>query len=81
MSGNIIFTRQFGSASAESNAKVLVNNTGEIFISGNTTGALVGNSKGLNDIYLRTYTPTGNIVFTRQFGSTAEDSLINVHSY
>jgi len=74
-SGNELWTRQFGTASDNDNtAGMAVGPQGEVYVGGNTPGALPGQaSAGGNDVFVRIYDPAGSELQTRQFGSTAYD--------
>ncbi len=78
-SGNELWTRQFGSAAADSAHSIRVDASGDVFVLGTTGGALPGQaSAGATDGFVRKYDGQGNEVWTRQFGTTewdAPDSL------
>ena len=69
--GNELWTRQFGSVDAEYARGVALDATG-IYIAGDTTGELAQPSQG-GDAFLRKYDVSGNVVWTRQFGSPGAD--------
>jgi len=72
-SGNEIWTRQFGSREGRGSASVAVDSSGNAYVAG--SGALLGqSSSGPYDAFVRKYDGSGNEVWTRQFGSSAEDS-------
>jgi hypothetical protein len=53
--------------------------SGNVYIAGSTTGALQsGNQVGLSDNWVAKYDSSGNQVFLRQFGTTANDSVSDV---
>lgn len=74
-SGNVLWSRLFGSQPGYPDAAygVAFDSSG-ICVSGTTSGALPGQtSAGLQDAFLRKYDASGNELWTRQFGSSADD--------
>ena len=65
--------RQFGSSVADSGSGVAVDSTG-VYVVGSTYGALPGQrNAGLSDVYLQKFDTNGTAVWTRQFGTGAND--------
>jgi hypothetical protein len=74
--GNVIWTRQFGTASSDSASAVTVGLQGEAHVSGPVGGVLPGQtSEGSFDAFVRTYDYNGNEMWTRQFGTLSYDEL------
>ena len=72
-SGTVVWTRQFGTAVGDDARGVAANSSG-VYVIGLTTGTLPGQmSAGGADAYVRKYDPSGNLGWTRQFGTTATD--------
>jgi hypothetical protein len=72
--GNVIWTRQFGSAGLDLANSLAVDDSGNLYVAGTTGGALPGQvSSGTDDAFVRKYDPNGNEVWTRQFGTAAGD--------
>jgi hypothetical protein len=71
-SGAIAWTKQFGTSAEDYASDVAVSGS-NIYVVGSTTGALAGSSKGNSDAFIRKYDPSGNVVWTRQFGTSATD--------
>ncbi len=71
--GGVVWTRQFGTPQEDWGQSLAVNSTG-VYVDGYTKGALPGQTnKGLDDGFVRKYSLTGSLIWTRQFGSTKED--------
>ena len=78
LSGNEQWTRQFGSISEDWGPGVAVD-TGGLYVTGYTAGALPGQSSaGGLDAWVRRYDLDGNEQWTRQFGTTSDDSSAEV---
>jgi hypothetical protein len=73
-SGTEVWTRQFGSSNDDVARAVVVDAMGQVFVAGSTEGALPGQSAaGLRDGFVRKYDASGTEVWTRQFGTNADD--------
>jgi hypothetical protein len=77
-SGEVLWTRQFGTSEDDSAYGVAVDASGAVYVAGYTGGHLQGTNKGAVDVFLRKYDAMGNVVWTRQFGSTASDFVNGV---
>lgn len=72
-SGNILWTRQFGTSSPDVARGVAVSSTG-VYVAGHTPGTFSGQqSAGGEDAFLRKYDTTGKLKWTSQFGTSADD--------
>ncbi|WP_147371334.1 SBBP repeat-containing protein [Meiothermus hypogaeus] len=72
--GNPIWTRQFGTDSAETVSALAVDGQGNVLVAGDVAGALPGQTHlGFFDAFLRKYDPNGNPIWTRQFGTGDRD--------
>lgn len=72
-SSNVLWTRQFGSSDFDTALAVALDASGT-YVAGRTEGTLPGEtSAGSVDAFLRKYDPTGNVSWTRQFGTSAAD--------
>ncbi|MEQ1920897.1 MAG: SBBP repeat-containing protein [Pyrinomonadaceae bacterium] len=71
--GNITWTRQFGTSGFDGANAISVDTLGNSYVAGNTTGAMPGPGSGALDTFVRKYDTAGNIVWTRQFGSSLDD--------
>jgi uncharacterized protein (UPF0548 family) len=78
VNGNVVWTRQFGTASSDTAYGVAVDATG-VYVAGYTYGALPGQvNAGGADAFVRKYDSDGNEQWTRQFGSASSDSASGV---
>ncbi len=77
--GNALWTRQFGSSSYDFAQAIAVDTAGNIYAAGYTQGTLPGQtSSGSYDAFVRKYDASGNIVWTRQFGSNSLDEAFGI---
>ncbi len=68
-SGNVIWTRQFGTPTDDLARRISVD-AGGVYVTGLTHGTLPGQvSSGDRDAFVRKYDADGNELWTRQFGS------------
>lgn len=72
---NLIWGKQFGSEMEEYAMNHLIDPAGNIFIAGKTTGSMNGNNLGKNDGFLTKIDKLGNIIWTRQFGTSGEEDI------
>jgi hypothetical protein len=76
--GNELWTRQFGSSSADAAVRISVDASG-IYVAGSTNGTLPGQtSAGFVDAFVRKYDANGNELWTRQFGSSSSDQPLGI---
>jgi hypothetical protein len=77
--GNEVWTRQFGGGGGETTSEVAIDRGGNAYVVGGTRAALPGQTTaGDYDAFIRKYDPTGNELWTRQFGTEAEDYALAV---
>jgi len=81
--GNEIWTRQFGLndplPEIVEGKGVAVGPSGSVYVAGHTTGTFPGEvNLGRQDGFLRKYDPNGNEIWTRQFGSDAQENVWDV---
>ncbi len=78
--GNLKWIRQFGSAAvAEDVATAVAADGSGAYVVGYTKGALGGQTNlGGSDVFVRKYDKDGNVLWTRQFGTAADDYLYGV---
>jgi uncharacterized protein (TIGR03437 family) len=80
VNGNELWTRQFGTSNFDEALGAAVDATG-FYVAGRTSGALPGQtsgSLGQDDAFVRKYGPSGNEVWTRQFGTSSGDRAYGV---
>jgi hypothetical protein len=76
--GNEIWTRQFGTASADQ-AFAIFTFGADVYVGGLISGAFPGHvNEGGADAFLRKYDANGNELWTRQFGTARLDELIGI---
>jgi hypothetical protein len=75
--GNVVWTRQFGTADFDNANGVATDGTG-IYVVGTTGGDLAGAFGGFRDGFLRKYDSGGNVLWTRQFGTDGPDDAYAV---
>lgn len=71
--GNLLWSRRFGSSSDDRASAVATDADGAVFVAGWTQGTLAEPNAGLPDAYLRMYDASGEVVWTRQFGTPLDD--------
>jgi acetoin utilization deacetylase AcuC-like enzyme len=70
-----MWTSQFGTSAGDRAIGVTVDGTGNILVAGRTEGALSGQPPtGSSDAFVREFSPAGDELWTRQFGSAAPDA-------
>ena len=72
-SGNVLWTRQLGTSGNDVSHGVAVDELGNIYIAGDTSGSLGGPNAGSSDAFLIKYDTSGNVLWTRQLGTSAPD--------
>lgn len=78
LGGNLVWTRQFGTAADDRALAVAVDGL-NVYLSGTTAGTLRGQTAaGQSDAFVQKYDWAGNLVWTRQFGSAADDEALAI---
>ncbi len=70
-SGNELWTTQIGTGGSDWACSVAVDASGDVYISGQTTGDLGGTRAGHWDAFLSKFDPSGNELWTTQIGTSA----------
>jgi hypothetical protein len=77
-SGAPKWTRQFGTTSSDDGSGIAGDGSG-VYVSGETKGAFPGRTNnGGGDAYVRKISPTGATEWTRQFGTSGNDSGLGI---
>jgi len=71
--GATSWTQQFGSSDQDEVSDVRVDGSGNVYVAGNTSGALAGTNEGGADAFVRKLAPTGATLWTQQIGTTGYD--------
>ncbi|MEG4231420.1 SBBP repeat-containing protein [Microcoleus sp. Pol11C3] len=72
--GNRLWLKQFGTAGADSSSDLAVDSAGNLYLTGETSGALGGPNAGGEDIWATKYDSNGNLLWLKQFGTAKSDS-------
>jgi hypothetical protein len=77
-SGNVVFTKQFGTAAGDSATAVAIDGGG-FTVGGGTDGDLAGSNAGpFTDAYIRRYTTAGTVAWTKQWGQKGDDQVLSM---
>jgi hypothetical protein len=71
--GSVVWTRQFGTSASEYGTAVVVDGSGNVYVSGYTNGAITGTNAGGSDAFVRKYNSSGTVQWTQQFGGPNND--------
>jgi hypothetical protein len=71
--GNQLWIRQFGTTETDGALAVSTDAVGNVYVAGVTAGSLGGVNEGSYDTFVRKYDATGNVLWTRQLGTTSDD--------
>jgi len=73
------WTRQFGTSGVDYIRSISEDVGGNVYVVGRTDGTLPGQSySGGQDAFVRKYSADGNKVWTRQFGTSANDNALSI---
>lgn len=77
-SGNLLWTKQFGTAAEDQCYSVAVDGLGSAYVGGETYGDLVQVRTGSSDAFVRKYDSAGNALWTRQYGPADSDGALGL---
>jgi hypothetical protein len=76
--GELLWTRQLGTADSDASAGVSLDGAGNVVIAGDTLGAMDGVARGFGDGFVAKYSPAGQLEWTRQVGTSQPDAAAGV---
>jgi probable HAF family extracellular repeat protein len=71
--GVLQWAQQFGTESNDEARGIVADGSGNVYVTGDTTGALVGMNAGGSDAFVKKFDASGNPLWARQLGSVATD--------
>src|SRR3954454_19242215 len=77
LAASVSWTRQFGTSAEEIAGGIAQDATGFTVV-GTTGGPLVHAVRGANDGFIRRYSRSGKVLWTRQFGTDGQDMAVDV---
>lgn len=76
--GTLVWRRQLGTPSTDGANAVATDAEGNVYVSGSTGGALVGNSSGADDAWIAKFARDGTLRWKRQLGSADNDNALGI---
>jgi hypothetical protein len=77
-SGNILWTLNFGSKEDDYCYAIIADNDGNCIIAGKTAGSLARQNLGKDDAFVIKISPSGNLIWEKQFGTPQADDCTNI---
>jgi hypothetical protein len=77
-SGNQLWSRQLGTSTTESSSGMCASPAGSLYFVGSSYGNLGGTNAGFGDAIVAKYDSAGNLLWTRELGSSVEDAAFGV---
>jgi Beta-propeller repeat len=78
-SGGLQWLKQFGSAGLDESQAVAVDRSGRIYLTGETTGSLFGNtSVGQSDTWIAAYSNNGDLIANTLIGTASNEETYNI---
>ena len=71
--GDLIWTKQIGSSESDYSRGITTDNNSNIYITGSTSGSLGGVNQGRSDAWVAKYNTDGDLIWTKQIGSSEWD--------
>lgn len=78
--GAILWSRQFGTPEEEDVQWCAIDNSGNVYITGSTTGDLNGKNFGKEDIFVVKYSSGGEMLWEKQFGTDSTDIAKGIYT-
>ena len=72
------WARQIGTSGSDQSYSVALDLSGNVYISGHTTGSLEGTNAGIYDAFLTKFDSSGNELWTQQIGTSSWDQSFSV---
>jgi len=79
-SGTQVWIKQFGSIGDDEATAISTNSSGNVYVTGSTSGSFPGNSYfgGETDSFIGKYDANGNQLWVKQFGSSGDDEATGI---
>ncbi|MDW8308677.1 MAG: SBBP repeat-containing protein, partial [Verrucomicrobiales bacterium] len=71
--GNRLWLRVWGTANKDTGYSVACDASGNVYVSGYSTGPLYGSALGERDVFLAKYDPNGNLLWGKKIGTAGHD--------
>jgi hypothetical protein len=71
--GTLLWTKQLGTSTYDASYDVATDSQGNVFISGDTAGALAESNKGSDDAWVAKFSPEGTLRWRKQLGTLDAD--------
>lgn len=75
---NFIWGKQFGTDKEESGLITATDQSGNVYIAGNTNGALANQNYGKSDAFITKLDSAGNIIWNKQLGTKEDDRIFDL---
>ena len=78
--GNVLWSRQFGTPGEEDIQWCAIDKSGNIYLTGSTTGDLNGRNSGKEDVIVVKFSTDGQLLWSKQFGTAGSDVAKGIYS-
>ncbi|MGI9567370.1 MAG: SBBP repeat-containing protein [Nitrosopumilus sp.] len=69
--GNQVWAKQFGSDLHDGSNNITINSSGNVYVTGTTSGSISGTNVGSDDAFVAKYDTDGNQMWAKQFGNNS----------